>query len=428
MTVKRKLTTIMCADVVGYSRLMGVDEPGTLKRLKGCRELMAQFIERHHGRVISWTGDAVLAEFSSVVEGVQCAIEVQRDLRARNDGMKPDDRMEFRIGLNLGDVMVEEHDIFGEGVNIAARLQSIAPKGGILISGSVYEQVRNKLTVGFNFMGHQQVKNIADHVPAYVVRHDGSAEPAIGVHALKGGPAAEGALKNGMRVRGGHPVPGASPVARMAAAGVDWAAALAATLVLGLAVETAAPNTFDLSPVFSSLASDRVIATEEPATEILDGGALVIVKEPKIVERSFMGFAVQTLRVTHAEIQETATGGGTAAKPIKRSAAVESHIDPKTREALALPALIWALPLLYLAIVAGFEGLGRNAASPGKQLLGLKVARSNGRDSGLFTALIRNAAKIVAALPLFAGFLMALWTRQRQGLHDWFADAVVTRK
>src|SRR6185436_7243793 len=138
--VRRKLTTIFCADVVGYSRLMGVDETGTLKRLKECRELVAAFIDRHRGRVVSWSGDAVLADFGSVVEAVQCAVEIQRELKARNDDKTEGERMEFRIGINLGDVMIEDHDIFGEGVNIASRLQSLAAPGGILISGSVHEQ------------------------------------------------------------------------------------------------------------------------------------------------------------------------------------------------------------------------------------------------------------------------------------------------
>jgi adenylate cyclase len=126
-TVKRKLTTIFCADVVGYSKLMGADEHGTLVRLKQCRELIEAFIQRHRGRVVSWSGDAVLADFNSVVESVQCAVEIQRELKAQNEALDTSQRMAFRIGVNLGDVMIDDHDIFGEGVNIAARLQSLAP-------------------------------------------------------------------------------------------------------------------------------------------------------------------------------------------------------------------------------------------------------------------------------------------------------------
>jgi class 3 adenylate cyclase/uncharacterized membrane protein len=170
--VHRKLTTILCADVVGYSRLMEADEVATLETLKAYRQAMAGFIERHDGRVVSTSGDALLAEFGSVVEAVQCAAEVQRELSARNAALGDDRRMDFRIGVNLGDVIVEGEDLYGEGVNIAARLQGLAEPGGIDISGTVYDQVRNKLTLGYEFIGAQTVKNISEQVPVYRVQLD----------------------------------------------------------------------------------------------------------------------------------------------------------------------------------------------------------------------------------------------------------------
>jgi adenylate cyclase len=165
--VRRKLTTVFCADVHGYSRLMDVDEVGTLQTLKLYRQAMTGLIERHDGRVFATAGDSVAAEFGSVVEAVQCAAEVQRELHTRNDDRPRDRRLEFRIGINLGDVMVEGDDLYGEGVNIAARLQALAAPGGVCISGTVYDQVHNKLTLGYDFMGEQTVKNIAEPVPAY---------------------------------------------------------------------------------------------------------------------------------------------------------------------------------------------------------------------------------------------------------------------
>ena len=153
--MKRKLTTIFCADVSGYSRMMGADEARTLATLKEYREAIEGFIARHHGRVVSWSGDGLLAEFASVVEAVQCAAEVQRELKARNASRDEHLRMTFRIGINLGDVMADGDDIFGEGVNIAARLQQMAVPGGILVSSPVYEQVRGKLTMGFAALGNQ---------------------------------------------------------------------------------------------------------------------------------------------------------------------------------------------------------------------------------------------------------------------------------
>ncbi len=170
--VSRKLTTILCADVEGYSRLMGGDEAATLDRLKQHRAAMAGLVERHRGRIVNTWGDGVIADFPSVVEAVQCAIETQRELAARNEDLPADRRLEFRIGINLGDVMVDGGDLYGEGVNVAARLQGLAPPGGIVISGAVHDQVRGKLTVGYETIGPQQVKNIADPVPAFLVTLD----------------------------------------------------------------------------------------------------------------------------------------------------------------------------------------------------------------------------------------------------------------
>lgn len=176
---ERKLTTILSADVAGYSRLMGADEPGTLARLKSYREAIVEKIAGHRGRLVNTAGDSVLAEFSSVVNAVDCAARIQRDLAERNATLPEQHRMLFRIGVNLGDVMVDGGDLFGEGVNITARLQELAEPGGVLVSGSVFEQVRNKLALGFDYLGAQAVKNIAEAVPAYrVVLGAGAARAA----------------------------------------------------------------------------------------------------------------------------------------------------------------------------------------------------------------------------------------------------------
>jgi class 3 adenylate cyclase len=165
----RKLTTILSADVAGYSRLMGADEAGTLARLKAHREAILRHVAEGHGRLVNTAGDSVLAEFASVVNAVDCAVRIQRDLAERNAALPAAERMLFRIGINLGDVMVDGTDLFGEGVNIAARLQEMAEPGGILVSGPVFDQVRNKLALGFDFLGARPVKNIAEAVPAYRV-------------------------------------------------------------------------------------------------------------------------------------------------------------------------------------------------------------------------------------------------------------------
>jgi adenylate cyclase len=172
--MKRRLTTVLCADVHGYSRLMERDEAGTLATLRRYRAAMASLVERHDGRIVNTWGDAVIAEFGSVVEAVQCAVETQQELSHQDPDLPDAQRMRFRIGINLGDVMVDGSDIYGEGVNIAARLQELAEPGGILISGPVYDQVHNKLSVGFDFLGRQQVKNVAAPVSSYRVSVDGA--------------------------------------------------------------------------------------------------------------------------------------------------------------------------------------------------------------------------------------------------------------
>jgi adenylate cyclase len=169
----RKLTTIFCADVQDYTRLMGKDEEGTLATLRRYRDAMTRLIEAHGGRVINTWGDGVFAEFPSVVEAVRAAIDVQNELAGYNAAMDTEKQMLFRIGLNLGDVIADGNDLYGDGVNIAARLQSRAAPGGIVISNTVYDQVRNKVAVGFDFLGQLDVKNIEGGVPSYAVRVGG---------------------------------------------------------------------------------------------------------------------------------------------------------------------------------------------------------------------------------------------------------------
>ncbi|MDR9759049.1 adenylate/guanylate cyclase domain-containing protein [Rhizobium redzepovicii] len=167
---RRKLTTIFCADVQDYTRLMGADEEGTLAALKRCREAMGRLIESHGGRVVNTWGDGLIADFPSVVEAVRAAVDTQNELAGFNARRPEDGRMLFRIGINLGDVIVEDDDIYGDGVNIAARLQASASAGGIVISSTVYDQVRNKVGVGFEFLGPLMVKNVDEGVPSYAVK------------------------------------------------------------------------------------------------------------------------------------------------------------------------------------------------------------------------------------------------------------------
>jgi TolB-like protein/class 3 adenylate cyclase/Flp pilus assembly protein TadD len=173
----RRLTAILAADVAGYSRLMGVDEEGTHERLKAhLGELVDPKINDHRGRVVKNTGDGFLAEFASVVDAVRCAVKMQRGMAERNVGVAALERIEFRIGINLGDVIVEEHDIFGDGVNVAARLEGLAEPGGICVSGTVRDHIGDRLPYVLDDIGEQSVKNIARPVRAYAWRPEGTAD------------------------------------------------------------------------------------------------------------------------------------------------------------------------------------------------------------------------------------------------------------
>jgi adenylate cyclase len=175
--VERRLAAILAADVAGYGRLMGADEEGTHKRLKAhLRQLIDPRIKEHRGRIVKNTGDGLLAEFSSAVNAVRCAAEIQRGMVDREAEVTEDRRIKFRIGINLGDVIVESEDIFGDGVDIAARLEALAEPGGICISRVVRDQIRDKLHYVFEDMGEQSVKNIARPMRVYRICLDAKAK------------------------------------------------------------------------------------------------------------------------------------------------------------------------------------------------------------------------------------------------------------
>jgi len=163
-SVKRKLTAILCADVKGYSRLMGEDEVGTFHTLSAYLEIINTIIKAHRGRVFSSPGDAIIAQFASVVDAVECAVEIQQKIETKNADVPEDRKMQFRIGVNLGDVIEKEEQIYGDGVNIAARIETLAEPGGVSVSRTVYNHVHKKLNFGYKYQGEHQVKNIAEPV------------------------------------------------------------------------------------------------------------------------------------------------------------------------------------------------------------------------------------------------------------------------
>ena len=186
--VERRLAAILAADVAGYSRLMGADEEGTLERLKAHRRaLVDPKIREHRGRIVKTTGDGMLVEFPSVIDAVRCAVEVQRAMTDRNVDLLEDTRITFRVGVNLGDVIIDDGDIYGDGVNIAARLEALAAPGGVCISRVVRDQIRDKLPYPFEDMGEQELKNIARPVRAFAMSAAAIAStPPVAAPAVRG--------------------------------------------------------------------------------------------------------------------------------------------------------------------------------------------------------------------------------------------------
>jgi len=179
-SLERRLSTILVADVFGYSRMMQVNEERTVEIFRGHREIFDGLLRQHHGRIFNTAGDAVLAEFPSAVEAVRCATEIQTALRTRNEHLPEEQRMWFRIGINLGDVIVQGNDLLGDGINVAARIQTIAEPGGVCISGSVYDQIQNKLTLQFISMGERSFKNIVQPIRTFSITNVGNgALPSI---------------------------------------------------------------------------------------------------------------------------------------------------------------------------------------------------------------------------------------------------------
>jgi len=170
--MERRLAAILSADVEGYSRLVEDDDEATVRTLTRYRDLMRESIEAHHGRVVDAPGDNLLAEFRSVVDAVRCAVELQKTLHIRNGEVAPDRRMAFRMGINVGDVVVEEERLYGDGVNIAARLEGLADPGGICLSGTAIDQIGSKLALDFEFVGEQAIKNIRKPVAVWRAKMD----------------------------------------------------------------------------------------------------------------------------------------------------------------------------------------------------------------------------------------------------------------
>jgi adenylate cyclase len=268
-SVKRKLTAILAADVKDYSRLMGEDEEATLHTLHAHRQVTDAFIAQYQGRIVNTAGDSILAEFASVVAAVRCAVDIQRALKTHNTALPASRQMEFRIGINLGDVMADGEQIYGDGVNIAARLESLANPGGICISGTVYEQVENKLALQYEDLGEQLVKNIARPVRVYRVQME--KVPPLPVEQASSLPAARMAA----------PPEGQGELRRVGIAHHSWV--IAATIGLLLIGGTVTAIRYFARPTLSPQSS-ALITQESSALPLPDKPSIVVLPFVNISE------------------------------------------------------------------------------------------------------------------------------------------------
>jgi adenylate cyclase len=295
--VDRRLAAILAADVAGYSRLMGLDEVGTLRAVKALRkELVDPAVAAHHGRVVKLTGDGILIEFASAVDALSCAVAVQRAMAARNADIPEDRRIQYRVGINVGDIIVDGDDIYGDGVNIAARLEGIADAGGICISQEVWKQVKGKVDIAVQDIGEHQLKNISDPVRVYTVSLNGNASASFGDGAQGKVPSASSNVVAANYRRG---------------AGIAGAVAVFIAIVIGagwFATRSGPPQPFATAPrlsivvlPFTNLSGDPAqdyladVITDELTTSLSRiGGAFVIARSTAF---TYKGKAVNAKQV-----------------------------------------------------------------------------------------------------------------------------------
>lgn len=402
----RKLTTILAADVAGYSRMMGDDEAGTLEVLKAHRARITRAVTGHGGRVVSWSGDGLLADFGSCVEAVRASIAIQNELKSANAELPDPRRMHFRIGVNLGDVFIEAEDLLGEGVNIAARLQALCDPGGVYISGTVFDQVRTKLGTEFVYLGERQVKNIIDPVAIYAIAFEGAPQ-AIATHALRG---RGRALSSELRP--------ADIGRRGLACAIDLIVAAVLVYLIFAPMELIFNDIVEVDTPFFNLSQDRTIHHSESALQHVGGADIITVEN--IQEHSILGLNKHYYRETERQLRKP---GGTTYEKVDGTTHREM-INEKTLQPIQRPKAMQFFLVIYLAYISILEGRPRGAAL-GKRAMGLTVRDENGERLTYGRAFGRNLAKIASALTVGFGFLMVIWTKQHQALHDKLADCRV---
>jgi class 3 adenylate cyclase/TolB-like protein len=378
----RRLAAILAADIVGYSRLMAADEAGTHARLKALRQdLIEPKITEHHGRVVKLMGDGALVEFASVVDAVQCAVEIQQEMAERNAGVPDDQRLQFRLGVNLGDVIIEGDDIYGDGVNVAARLEALAEPGGVCVSAPVRVQVEDKLPYGFDDLGEQQVKNIPRPVHVFRVVPDGRGAPsAAGRGRLKSTrrlwPAATAAVALLLGVAGAW-----LWLSQERAAPAPQQAAIQATPATTLAVAPQAPlNKYRIAVLpFVNMSADAENEyfsdgiTEELISKLSRLHDLTVIARTSIMQYKGTGKGIpeigrelQAGTILEGSVRNSAGSSASTSRPIRSISAAVGGRAPAHSDGPRLAMVMRpAAPATSRGNGAG-RACGRDPATPGK--------------------------------------------------------------
>jgi class 3 adenylate cyclase len=357
-SVKRRLTCILAADAVGYSKQMGQDEEGTIHVLKSHRAVIDGIIAFHHGRIVSTAGDSVLAEFSSAVEAVRCAVEIQDALKTRNDSLPDHRKMLFRVGVNLGDVVVNNDDLLGDGVNVAARLESMAEPGGICIASSVYDQITGKLDLGFQDIGQQNLKNISR--PIHVYRVSGTV-PLIRTALLDSQPKASLATPTGPAPQPRGPsmwsvgLPAALAVGAIVAWQAGWVRFGAPE---GAGVSTVAVTTQPVAEKSASKGAEGAMPASAPVPA--DANAERLLADAKAIKRQ----AEVELARARSEAQATLVAKPKVAPGVEPAVKVtQAPVAAVAREAPVVAAAQPSMPVVSVVVErpepAPVAGVGR---------------------------------------------------------------------
>ncbi len=426
--LRRKLAVILASDVAGYSALITRDEETTIRRFGDASRLLHRFVSQQGGRVFNTAGDAMLAEFDSAVNAVRCAIDVQDAINSIAVVEPFENRLQLRIGIAIGDVVVTDNgDLLGDGVNIASRLESLAEPGGVCISNEVRHHVQNKIGLGFADLGPQDLKNIPEPVHAYRVLPNGPTP------ALRPMPPRRQTSALAVEIEQNLVAALESRMATQIYAGF-WRRCVATvidlTLVyvfgfaLLLAVALAVPKAaryIDTSGLAWATTERTVVLAGQP--EMVFEFGKQVTKTIDRVQTTVLGRLIYLHRETKSEFASTKTDAAGVKTPTTVKSTKRVRLDPVTmaEQNEDLTWIIWPFGLLYASLMEASQ----RRATLGKMALAIEVVADDAVRISFLRAALRNCLKIVSILPIGIGFMMAGWTTRRQSLHDIMSRCTV---